>query len=101
MANHVDLHKLFLSVQKRLIDDLETGREHLHHPVTKGDASELNWQHALEAFLPERYRVRRGSVIDSTGATSDCIDLVIYDRQYSPLIFKQYAAVYIPAESVY
>ena len=29
------------------------------------------------------------------------IDVVIYDRQYSPLIFKQDGVLYVPAESVY
>jgi hypothetical protein len=29
------------------------------------------------------------------------LDLVIYDRQYSPLLFNQDGALYVPAESVY
>ena len=40
-------------------------------------------------------------MVDHRGRLSEQIDVVIYDRQYSPLIFKQDGVLYIPAESVY
>jgi hypothetical protein len=40
-------------------------------------------------------------VIDHEGRQSDQLDIVIYDRQYSPFIFRQDSAIFIPAESVY
>jgi hypothetical protein len=45
--------------------------------------------------------VDRAFVIDSRGATSEQIDIVIYDRQYSPLLYNQANQRYIPAEGVY
>lgn len=101
MANKVDLHKLFLGLQKVMTAELETGRESFDHPVTKGDASELNWRQALTRFLPQRYQVERATVVDSSGDKSECIDLVIFDRQYSPLLFEMNGGLYVPAESVY
>lgn len=55
----------------------------------------------LETYLPKRYCVSDAFVIDSTGGRSDQIDLVIYDRQYSPFLFNHHGALFIPAESVY
>ncbi len=40
-------------------------------------------------------------MIDSTGTTSDQIDLVVYDRQYTPLLYNQAGQMYVPAEAVY
>jgi hypothetical protein len=40
-------------------------------------------------------------VVDSLGAFSDQIDVVIFDRQYTPFIFTYQGMCVIPAESVY
>jgi hypothetical protein len=40
-------------------------------------------------------------VVDHRGQLSHQIDVVIYDRQYSPLILRQDGVLYIRAESVY
>jgi len=40
-------------------------------------------------------------VIDSRGECSEQIDIVIYDRQYSPFLYNQANQRYVPAESVY
>lgn len=50
---------------------------------------------------PKRYMVDKAFIIDSDGNVSDQIDIVIYDQQYSPIVFKQNGALYITAESVY
>jgi hypothetical protein len=45
--------------------------------------------------------VGQGFVVDCEGQCSDQIDMIIYDRQYSPFLFKEEGTFYIPAESVY
>jgi hypothetical protein len=55
----------------------------------------------LNTYLPKRYRVDKALVLDSNGTLSQQIDLVIYDHQYSPFLFHQDDAIYIPSESVY
>jgi hypothetical protein len=40
-------------------------------------------------------------VVDSEGNFSRQIDVLIFDRQYSPFIFKIEGSTYVPAESVY
>ncbi|WP_449410672.1 DUF6602 domain-containing protein [Methylobacterium komagatae] len=79
---------------------LEQVRKLYGHPVAKGEASETVWLELLR-YLPERYRADTAFVVDSEGQFSDQIDIVIYDRQYTPFILKQDGRAVIPAESVY
>lgn len=90
-----------MDLQKEMTTVLSTGRSAISHPTSKGDDSENNWQRWFVEYLPERYRVGKAFVVDSKGMISEQIDLVIYDRQYSPFLFKHAGAIYIPAESVY
>ena len=85
------------TIQQRL----KTARETAGHPVLKGDASETVWLELLTTYLPKRYQAARAVVVDSEGAFSDQIDVVIFDRQYSPFVFYQDGLAVVPAESVY
>jgi hypothetical protein len=80
---------------------LETVRQSFGHPTTKGDASEKVWLELLQTYLPQRYQAAKAHVVDSKGVFSDQIDVVIFDRQYSPFIFHYQDQTIIPAESVY
>lgn len=88
-----------------LHDDIEQklgiARQSFAHPGTKGDASEAVWVELLTTYLPERYRVLSAHIVDSEGVFSDQIDVVVFDRQYSPFIFKYQGQTIVPAESVY
>lgn len=94
--------QLFAALQENLRVTLKAEREVLHHPVTKGDASELRWIDMLGAHLPKRYELARASVIDAEGKASECIDIVIFDRQYTPKLFNnKNGGLFLPSESVY
>ena len=84
-------------IQRRL----ETVRKSLGHPGTKGDASEKVWLELLQTYLPRRYEAAKAHVVDSQGIFSQQIDVVIFDRQYSPFIFHYEDQMIVPAESVY
>ncbi len=88
-----------------LHDDIEMrlkmSRATMGHPVSKGDASEKVWLDMLSNYLPERYRAAKAHVVDSEGNFSDQIDVVVFDRQYTPFIFKFEGQTIIPAEGVY
>lgn len=55
----------------------------------------------LGDFLPGRYGVASGKVIDSQGHQSEQIDIMIHDTYYSPLMFSIGGASFVPVESVY
>ena len=76
-------------------------QQFITHPGTKGDVTEDNWLSWMKEFLPKRYAAESAFVIDSEGNVSEQIDIVIYDQQYSPIVFNHSGALYITAESVY
>lgn len=99
--NKINIRDIFLGLQRQMKLKLSLNKKILTHPVAKGDASEAEWINMLASYLPSRYRADRAFVIDYEGNVSDQIDIVIYDRHYSPFILKQDGSTYIPAESVY
>lgn len=80
---------------------LEGVRRSLEHPGTKGDASESVWLRLLQDYLPKRYQAESAHVVDSAGKFSEQIDVLIFDRQYSPFLFHYEGKCIVPAESVY
>lgn len=95
------LDVLLSSLHDDIHQRLTTARKSFSHPGTKGDASESIWLDLLQKYLPERYRCEKAHVCDSHGNFSDQIDVVVFDRQYSPFIFNYQNELIIPAESVY
>ncbi len=95
------LTELLDGLHQDLQQRLEISRKSFGHAGTKGDASEKAWLALLQTYLPQRYQVETAHVVDSLGAFSDQIDVVVFDRQYSPFIFDYQCQKIVPAESVY
>lgn len=95
------LERLLASLHDDIEQRLTIARKSFAHPGTKGDACESVWVKLLESYLPQRYRASSAHVVDSKGTFSDQIDVVVFDRQYSPFIFYYEGQTIIPAESVY
>lgn len=100
MGEKTNLTKLFAALQNDMISKANFS-DVVNHPTDKGDNSEASWITLLSAYLPKRYKAEKATIIDSKGDTSQQIDLVIYDEQYSYLAFVENGVRYIPAESVY
>ena len=99
--NKVDLKMLFSGLQNQMSAQLNTNRDFIYHPGSKGDSLENAWIEWLRKYLPNRYSVDKAIVIDHEGNTSQQIDIVIYDNWFTPFIFNQNGFYYIPAEGVY
>jgi hypothetical protein len=99
-GTYVDLRKVFLGLQGQMIEKMQV-HGCLTHAPTIGAAHERGFIELLETYLPKRYRVGQGFILDCEGNCSQQIDIVIYDRQYSPFLFCQDGTFFIPAESVY
>lgn len=100
-SKRIDLKKLFVALDEEMKLNLRSKIDEVRHPVAKGCESELNWIGLLRDYLPERYTVDSGFVIDSNGRISEQIDLIVYDRNFTPFIFKGRRTIFIPAEGVY
>ena len=97
----ISLRDLFRDVEEELDARLGTARRNLSHPGAKGEITESEWHSLLTAYLPRRYSISKGFVVDSCGGISDEIDLIIHDRHFSPLLFHHATTCYVPAEAVY
>lgn len=95
------LEQLLTSLHDDIQQKLSIVRQTIHHPGSKGDASEEVWLELLQTYLPKRYEAAKAHVVDSKGQFSEQIDVVVFDRQYSPFIFTFQGQKIIPAESVY
>ena len=87
-------------MQRRMLAQLQVGSA-LEHASSCGAASEAHWLKLFNSHLPERYRASSAFIVDSSGGRSRQIDIAVYDRFYSPLIFPYESGFLVPAESVY
>jgi len=97
----IDIKKLFNALDEEMRLKLSSKIDEIYHPGTKGSETELNWIGLLRNYLPERYSIDSGFVVDHEGNISEQIDIIIYDRHFTPFIFRGENVVYIPAEGVY
>ncbi len=95
------LTQLLFSLHDDIEHRLQIARQSFGHPGTKGDASEKVWLELLQTYLPQRYQAETAHVVDSNGVFSEQIDVVVFDRQYSPFIFNFEGKSVVPAESIY
>ena len=95
------LQEAFTLEQKLLQVKLELSAQSVSHPGTLGEVNENYFIEVLRKYLPKRYAVDTGIVIDSLGKTSNQIDVIIYDNQYTPTLLDQQNHRFIPAEAVY
>lgn len=95
------LRETFIGVQEELALKIKLASKSIGHAGTKGAVNEDHWIDIFRAYLPNRYQVDTGFVIDSAGGRSDQIDLVIFDRHFTPTLLDQQRHRYIPAEAVY
>ncbi len=94
------LQKAFSSEQECLITNLKSSNRITH----SGDRGEVNEEHFIDflrQYLPNRYTIDKAIVLDSEGSVSDSIDIVVFDRQYTPTLLDNNKHRYVPAEAVY
>ena len=96
-----DIHGAYAAKEKELSARLGLGGQLTDHGTIVGTGTEHGWYGFLTGFLPRRYGVATGKVVDSRGHQSEQIDLIVYDAFYSPLLFVVGDATFVPAESVY
>ncbi len=101
VKQQVTVSSLFENMQQQMVAKMAFLSSLTSHPTTKGDITELGWLGMFQEYLPHRYRAEKAFVIDSKNQVSEQIDIVIFDPQYSPFIFKSEGAIYVPSESVY
>ena len=100
-SNQIELSSLFESTQAKMVGEFSAIRKALDHSVTMGNETEIAWRAFIGQILPTRYHVCDGFVVDARGLRSDQIDIIVFDRHYSPPLFQSGNVQYVPAEAVY
>ncbi len=95
------LRDAFAKVQTNLMGQMDFASQSISHAGTMGSVNEEHWLSLFRSYLPNRYDVASGIVIDSLGSRSDQIDLVVFDRHFTPTLLDQKSHRYIPAEAIY
>ena len=94
------LQEAFKYIESSLQAKLD-GAHYPDHPTAKGDILEEAWREVLGRYLPARFRVENGFVIDSKGNISGQIDCIVYDNVYTPTFWGEGGHFHIPAEAVH
>lgn len=95
------LREALAAEQEVLRVKLKLSSKSITHNGVLGGVNELHFLDVLRKYLPNRYAVAQGIVVDCNGSTSDQIDIIIFDPQYTPTLLDQQSHRFIPAEAVY
>jgi hypothetical protein len=94
------LKAAFKADQDCLLANLKSSNRIAH----RGDRGEVNEQFFIDflrAYLPDRYTIDKAMIIDSDGKVSRSIDVVVFDRHFTPTLLDNKKHRYVPAEAVY
>lgn len=94
-------HTVFQELQNTMLGELNMSKKTILHSPTQGAATEDKWLKLFQNYLPARYRAERGFVMDTREGMSEQIDIIIFDRHFTPFLFNHEGIYYVPAESVY
>ncbi len=98
---NTDLIKNLQTVQELLLLKLEVNKKLSTHKGSQGDGAENEWIQLFREYLPKRYGVEKGFVVDHTGKCSEQLDVIIFDPQYTPALYSSASERFFPRESVY
>jgi hypothetical protein len=85
---------------QRLRAEVDIFSSLLEHYGERGRANELAFAQVLERFLPSRWAVGTGIVVDRHGRQSRQMDIVIFERSDEAAIFAQSTQLLHPVETV-
>src|SRR5882724_4680825 len=97
----VDISEVLQSYSRKLLHDFHEGARTSKLPFDRGQPRETAVREFLSTRLPGRYGVGEGIVIDTSGGQSRQCDVVIYDRERTPILSSETAVTIWPFESVY
>ena len=84
----MDAREIFWGISKKMTQDFESISSQIHHSGSKGEVREEILKRFLKDYLPKKYSVSSGEIIDIEGNVSNQCDVVIYDASNCPFILK-------------
>lgn len=96
----MDLNEIFKSISANMLSEFEHTQTQIKHMGERGSEREAVVKSFLSTYLPTRYGVSSGEIVDHHGATSHQCDLIVYDHYNCPLLLAGKDVRIFPAESV-
>lgn len=96
----MDINEIFQSIATNMLTEFEHIQTQIKHMGERGSEREAVLKSFLVAYLPTRYGISSGEILDSQGTTSHQCDLIIYDHYNCPLLLAGRDVRIFPAESV-
>lgn len=81
--------------------DFEYAQAAIKHRGLKGKANEEIFRTFLSEYLPGSLGISTGELIDANGNVSKELDVIIYDREKTPILYRNANTQIIPVECVY
>ena len=95
------LEQFFSRILQQLQTEVDLINSLVPHNSTKGTLNEQSLHRILTSFLPSRYSIGSGLVIDSSGKRSRQVDLVVFDEFHMSKLFRTTSQVLFPVETVF
>lgn len=95
------LETYYRGITQQICGEVEFINSIFHHQGMKGEGNEIILRDLIKKFIPKRYGVGTGVVIDRNGAQSKQVDIVIYDQIFYPSILSLSSVHLFPVDIVY
>lgn len=99
--NNEILSRYYEGVLNQLRGEVDFINEIFLHQGLKGEGNESAIRNLIKKFIPKKYSVGSGIVVDSEGKSSKQSDIIIYDNQNYPEILSLSSTPLYPVDSVY
>lgn len=100
MVNNI-LDEYFKGMVAQINDELSFISKMITHNLEKGENNEEILKDFLKKFLPKKFSITSGFVIDKSGGISKQCDIIIYDNHYNPEMLNFRTIKMIPVDFVY
>lgn len=97
----MDINEIFQGIANKLLTDFDQIQAQIEHAGERGEQRERAVRAFLAKYLPKKYSLGTGHVIDRKGNTSNQCDIVIYDAFNCPLLLAEEGYQLFPAEAVF
>ncbi|MGK3616319.1 DUF6602 domain-containing protein [Bacillus cereus] len=95
------LKQSIYAAAKKMQIDFEEVTEHIDHMGERGGSREEILLSYLRKYIPIKYEMNNGVIIDETGEQSRQQDIIIYDSFNSPVLLNMQSTKMVPIESVF
>jgi hypothetical protein len=95
------LHQYYRGITQQLRSEVDFINSLFHHQGVKGEGNEAVLRDLIKKFIPKRYGIGTGVLIDRFGHQSRQCDIVVYDTLLYPSLLSLSSVHLFPVDLVY